>query len=143
MSRSFCVFLFVLTLYFSSSIGRPRPVEKEEEDPQKKAEAEYLRYLGQVVEIMEQDEEFKKKLHNASEDDIRSGKIAEHFDLIGHQVRSKLDELKRREIEYQHQLLRKHNDNANGVDRQYWNPVHDENQVSFEAEDFAKLLHKV
>jgi hypothetical protein len=36
---------------------------------------EYNRYLNEVVEALESDPEFRKKLENASEADIRSGKI--------------------------------------------------------------------
>ena len=38
-------------------------------------------------------------IENASVDDIKSGKIATHLDLVSHNVRSQLDELKRKEIE--------------------------------------------
>lgn len=34
---------------------------------------EYNRYLNEVVEALESDPEFRKKLENASEADIRSG----------------------------------------------------------------------
>merc|ERR1712189_163739 len=94
---------------------RKEKEEKEEDDPKKREEAEYLRYLGQVFEILEEDENFKKKLHNATEDDIRSGEIAEHVDLLSHKVRTKLDELKRMEVEYQRRLHKESRDKANGI----------------------------
>ena len=48
---------------------------------------EYFRYLTQVVGELEKDPAFKEKLHNASEEDIKSGKIADHVDLLGLGVR--------------------------------------------------------
>lgn len=60
---------------------------------------EYERYLKEVVEALESDGEFRTKLNEASEDDIRSGNIAHQLEFVNHQVRSKLDEIKREEIE--------------------------------------------
>jgi lipopolysaccharide biosynthesis regulator YciM len=68
-----------------------------------------------VVEILENDPEFKRKLENASTDDIKvgktlfdqlrispivcqSGNIAQHLSLVQHHVRTKLDEAKQREM---------------------------------------------
>ena len=98
----------------------------------------------QVVEILEEDEDFKKKLHNATEEDIRSGLIADRMDLVSHNVRTKLDELKRMEIEYQRRLRKQERDHLNGInERNFWNPLFDENSETFESEDLRKLLHKV
>lgn len=60
---------------------------------------EYSRYLKEVVSVLESDPKFKQMIENASVDDIKSGKIATHLDLVSHNVRSQLDELKRKEIE--------------------------------------------
>jgi len=40
----------------------------------------------------------KKKIENASLDDIKSGNIAQHLSLVEHHVRTKLDEAKQREM---------------------------------------------
>ncbi len=139
----------LLCLYLSYTllakpIRKEKDEEEEEKDPKKREEAEYLRYLGQVVEILEEDDDFKKKLHNATEDEIRSGEIADHVDLLSHNVRTKLDELKRMEVEYQRRLHKQSRDHANGItERNFWNPMFDENQDTFETEDLRKLLHKV
>jgi len=103
---------------------------------------EYFRYLTQVVGELEKDPEFKEKLNNATEDDIKSGKIADHIDLIGHNIRAKLDEVKRMEIEYQRELLRQSKDHMAGIDRNYWNPIHHDNKDTFEKDDLKKLLSK-
>lgn len=60
---------------------------------------EYERYLKEVVEALESDAEFRTKLNAASEDDIRTGNIAHELEFVSHHVRSKLDEIKREEIE--------------------------------------------
>lgn len=103
---------------------------------------EYFRYLTQIVGELEKDPEFKEKLNNATEEDIRSGKIAEHFPAVGTSIRRKLDELKRMEVEYQRDLVRQRKDHMSGVDRNYWNPIHHDNKDTFEAEDLKKLLSK-
>merc|ERR1711973_656012 len=76
---------------------------------------EYFRYLTQVVTELEKDAAFKAVLNNATEDDIKSGKIVEHMDLVNRGVRQKLDEVKRMEIEYQRDLVRKEKDHMVGV----------------------------
>lgn len=82
---------------------------------------EYERYLKEVVSALESDPDFRQKLDNASEIDVRvshilnvliksrntkkkncnlqSGKIAHELEYVNHHVRTKLDEIKRREIE--------------------------------------------
>ena len=83
-------------------------------------------------------------MHNATEDEIRSGGIADRVDILHHKVRSKLDELKRMEIEYQKRIRRQERDHLNGInERNFWNPLFDENKESFESDDLRKLLHKV
>lgn len=68
---------------------------------------EYERYLKEIVEALESDPDFRKKLNDASEDDIRSGNIAHELEYVNHQVRTKLDEIKREEIERLRQLVKK------------------------------------
>ena len=48
---------------------------------------EYFRYLTQIVGELEKDPKFKAKLNNASEDDIKSGKIAEYFPDVDVSIR--------------------------------------------------------
>jgi hypothetical protein len=66
---------------------------------------EYHRYLREVVNVLETDENFKRMIENASVDDIKSGKIADHLDVVNHTLRSKLDELKRLEIDRLTELI--------------------------------------
>lgn len=66
---------------------------------------EYGRYLKEVVEILESDPEFKKKIENATMDEIKSGTIAQHLGLVQHQIRTRLDEAKQREISRLRELV--------------------------------------
>lgn len=60
---------------------------------------EYHKYLREIVNVLETDGAFKKLIENASVDDIKSGKIANNLKFVERNVRTKLDELKRKEIE--------------------------------------------
>lgn len=103
---------------------------------------DYHRYLADIVEKLLEDEEFKKKIHNLTENDIKSGKILEHIDLLDHEVRRKLDEVKRKEINHQHKLIKKKRLHMLKEKRNDWNPIHDDNQETFEQEDFQRLINK-
>jgi len=106
-------------------------------------EVEYYRYLTQVVQELEKDENFKASIQNVTEEDIRTGKIAELYDLVGHNIRGKLDEIKRKEVEYQRDLLRQRKHHMADHQQNYWNPMHHgDGQESFGKEDIRKLLNK-
>jgi len=144
-----CILIFLFTgLCVAPPVDREEKQAKEDmykTDNLTKDQAqdqEYFRYLTQVVGELEKDPEFKERLNNASEDDIKSGKIADHMDLIGHNVREKLDEIKRMEVEYQRELLRQKKDHMLNIDRNYWNPIHHDNKETFEKDDLKKLLSK-
>jgi nucleobindin len=66
---------------------------------------EYHRYLKEVVNILETDPAFKRMIENASVDEIKSGRIAQHLEFVNHNVRTKLDELKRKEIDRLRDLI--------------------------------------
>ena len=54
-----------------------------------------------------------KKLGTAEVDDIKSGKIARELHFVDHNVRTKLDELKRRELErLRHLAVKEHEKEA-------------------------------
>lgn len=98
-----------------------------------------------MVNALESDKEFRKKLDSASEADIRSGKIAQELELVDHNVRSKLDELKRTELQRQSDLARQYYELSNDIDREHFKiPEHldHENQHTFEIEDLKKLILK-
>jgi len=151
MKTLYTIFI-ILTTFIAFHVAPPvkrEEKQKQEEvfkteglDKEQSQDQEYFRYLTQVVGELEKDPEFKDKLNNATEEDIKSGKIADHLDLIGHNVRKKLDEVKRMEVEYQRDLLRQEKHHMSGIDRNYWNPIHHDNQDTFEKDDLKKLLSK-
>ena len=136
--------LFVLAFVLLVVACVAPPVQKKKAE-EKAKDPEYARYLKQVIEILEEDDEYVQKLMNATEDELREGKVAEDIEFVKHGVRMKLDELKRQEIERQRMIRRQMNDHLNGIkEREAWNPLFDdENPNFFGAEDFKKLLNKV
>ena len=138
------VLAVLLLIVHCKPVQKPEKPDAAKEQWKKEEDPSYVKYLKQVVEILEEDEHFSKKLENVTEEDIRSGKIADEIDFASHHVRTKLDELKRKEIEYQIQLLRKQEDVRKGIHREYWNPMNDrENPNTFEVADLKRLLAKV
>ena len=59
---------------------------------------------------MEEDHEFTKKMENVSADHIKSGLIAQELNFVNHKIRTKLDELKRIEIDRLRKLAKKEHD---------------------------------
>jgi hypothetical protein len=148
ISRQFAFYVVLFTVIFvvhCKPVQKPKDdAEEKKDDWRKEEDPAYVKYLKQVIEILEEDENFSKRLENVTEEDIRNGKIAEEIDFASHHIRTRLDELKRKEIESQRQLLRKEQDLRRGIHREYWNPLNDrENPNTFEVEDLKKLLSKV
>ncbi|KAB7496728.1 Nucleobindin-2 [Armadillidium nasatum] len=148
--------LFLLISLFYVSFGLPVIEKKEDtktinEADQPKDEdwslgLEYERYLKEVVQALESDPEFRKKLETADVEDIKSGKIAKDLHLVDHNVRTKLDELKRRELERLRHLAIKEHERKIGVDRSRLKvPVHldHRNPDRFESEDLSRLIQQV
>lgn len=158
--------IIVSTLLLIVNIGAPPVVENASKD--KKADKEdkrdasdevlnnleYGRYLKEVVEILENDPDFKKKLEVASVDDIKSGNIAQHLGLVQHHVRTKLDEAKQREMVRLRELVgekfrrmtdKQKIDIAQGRENEHVNellPQHldHKNAETFGQEDLEKLI---
>lgn len=139
-----CLFVIALAVLCVAPPVR-KDKKKADTETEGKGDPEYARYLKQVIEILENDDDYVKKLLNASEEELRTGQVADDLDLVKHDVRTKLDELKRQEIERQRAIRRQMNDHINGLkEREYWNPLFDdENPNFFGPEDFKKLLWKV
>ncbi|GIY64370.1 nucleobindin-2 [Caerostris darwini] len=110
MSNKFFVWILVLV---ALEVAVAPPVDQKKSDDEKKDKAEelddfgleYGRYLQQVVQALEEDKEFAKKLENISAEQIRSGHIAKELEFVKHNVRSKLDELKRIEVDRLRKLI--------------------------------------
>jgi len=107
---------------------------------------EYHRYLREIVNVLETDPVFKSRIENASVDEIKSGKIANNLEFVNHNIRTKLDELKRKEIERLRQLISRKAmlNNMKPSDIENLMPKHlDHNNVeTFETNDLEKLIRQ-
>ncbi|XP_026477023.1 nucleobindin-2-like isoform X1 [Ctenocephalides felis] len=106
---------------------------------------EYHRYLQEVVQALESDPEFREKLTKAEEVDIRTGKIAHELEYVNHNVRTKLDELKRQELERLRHLATKQFELTNDIDTEHLKikeHLDHTNEHTFEVEDLKKLILK-
>ena len=97
------------------SQGRPPRHPKPDENPEGKSHErtgergngtadwdlgiEYNRYLQEVVQVLESDPEFRKKLEDSDVEKIRDGSIAEELKFVNHNLRTKLDDVKRKEVD--------------------------------------------
>lgn len=106
---------------------------------------EYHRYLKEVVNALESDPDFRTKLEKADEKDIKSGKIAEELEFVSHHVRSRLDEIKRMELERLKELVEKKRqlEDPNSVlDDPAHHHIDHSNPHTFEIDDLKKLIAK-
>lgn len=70
---------------------------------------------------------------------FQTGKIADELDYVGHHIRSKLDELKRQELDRLRDIARKaYGDQSSGPGH-----VDHQNPHSFEKQDLQKLILQV
>ncbi|KFB35584.1 AGAP005608-PA-like protein [Anopheles sinensis] len=129
---------------------KPKAPEKEEKPEDSNIERmeniiEYNKYLQEVVNVLESDPTFAEKLQKADEADIRSGKIAQELEYVGHHVRSRLDELKRMELNRLRELATKQFELTNEIDRDHMKiseHLDHSNPHTFEIDDLKKLIHK-
>ncbi|XP_012526824.1 nucleobindin-2 isoform X2 [Monomorium pharaonis] len=150
--------LCLVVLIIQTSIAPP--VEKKKEDNKDKEhevyndedldkygeyQLEYHRYLKEVVQALESDPEFRAKLEKANEADIHSGKIAHELQFVDHKIRTRLDELKREELERLRHLATKEHNLVNGLDVDHLKIAEyldHSNTHTFEIEDLKKLIAK-
>lgn len=154
--RALCLLVLVVALEGVLSLPvvtqPPKKEEKKEEDHSQDSNVEplenvieYNKYLQEVVKILESDPSFREKLDKAEESDIRTGKIAQELEYVNHNVRSRLDELKRIELQRLRELATRQFELTNEIDRDHMKiseHVDHENQHTFEIEDLKKLILK-
>ncbi|XP_053683965.1 nucleobindin-2 [Sabethes cyaneus] len=156
--RSACAigpWLVLIILVLDNTVGLPVVTEKTTTDKNEHAKdsdveqlenvIEYNKYLQEVVKVLESDPTFREKLDKAVESDIRSGKIAQELEYVNHNVRSRLDELKRIELQRLRELATKQFELTNEIDRDHLKiaeHLDHENQHTFEIEDLKKLILK-
>lgn len=119
-----------------------QPETKNSNDTDWELGVEYNRYLQEVVQVLESDPEFRKKLEEADVEKIRDGSIAEELDFLHHGIRNKLDDIKRQELERLRHLAMKQFELENGIDKKHIKvPHHVEIQSpTFEKEDLKRLI---
>uniref|UniRef100_UPI003AAB5993 nucleobindin-2-like isoform X2 n=1 Tax=Centroberyx gerrardi TaxID=166262 RepID=UPI003AAB5993 len=129
-----------------TKVKEPEP--KAEEPPASDTGLHYDRYLREVIDFLEKDQHFREKLHNTDMEDIKQGKLAKELDFVSHHVRTKLDELKRQEVNRLRTLIKAKQDLEGGndiaVDHQallkqfeYLNHM---NPHTFEVDDLDRLI---
>lgn len=122
----------------------PGPNEEESDINGLEDYMEYHRYLKEVVNALESDPDFRQKLEKADESEIKSGKIAEELEFVSHHVRTKLDEIKRIELERLKELAEQKRklENSNAIDEDPIHHLDHNNPHTFEIEDLKKLISK-
>lgn len=128
----------------------PPVLKKQEEVPVEHSEdetndLEYGRYLKEVAEVLETDPVFSEKLLSAKEKEIRTGEVAHNLKFVDHKIRTKLDELKRQELERLRHLATKEFEFENGLDPTHLKiaeHIDHVNPHSFEIDDLRKLIIK-
>ncbi|CAH0716033.1 unnamed protein product, partial [Brenthis ino] len=141
----------ILHCSYAPPVSPDKSKEPEGETDDLAEYTEYHRYLKEVVQALESDPDFRERLEKANEEDVRSGKIAEQLDFVNHNVRTKLDEIKRRELERLRHLATRQFELTNNLDVHGKVPVNKmvtnehldhTNPHTFEIEDLKKLIHK-
>lgn len=133
------------------SVDKTKAKPQEEElGPPQSAETglHYDRYLREVIEYLEKDPHFKEKLKNANMDDIKQGKLSKELNFVHHNFRTKLDELKREEMNRLRMLIKAKLDiqggNGRTVDHQallkQFDHLSHMNPNTFEVEDLDSLI---
>ncbi|KAL6479140.1 hypothetical protein MHYP_G00125730 [Metynnis hypsauchen] len=108
----------------------------------------YDRYLREVIDFLEKDPHFREKLRNTDMEDIKQGKLAKELNFVSHHVRTKLDELKRQEVNRLRTLIKAKQDIEGGkgmtVDHQallkHFEHLNHMNPHTFEVDDLDRLI---
>ncbi|XP_006782451.1 nucleobindin-2-like [Neolamprologus brichardi] len=133
------------------SVDKTKEKAKEEElGPPESADTglHYDRYLREVIEYLEKDPHFREKLKNANMDDIKQGKLSKELNFVQHNFRTKLDELKREEMNRLRMLIKAKHDikegNGQTVDHQallkQFEHLNHKNPHTFEVDDLDRLI---
>ena len=76
---------------------RERNIKKEKE--LNDADPEYVRYLEELMKDMDDNPALRKELNDATKNDIKKGLIGDKLARLSDQVRSQLEEAKRKSVE--------------------------------------------
>ncbi len=106
----------------------------------------YAHYLDEVMNALEEDKDFKEVMGRVRDiEDVKSGGIAIHLAVVDHKVRTKLDEIKRREIQRLKELATDYYELTNDIDREHMkiddhDHIDHKNAHTFEVEDLRRLI---
>ncbi|RVE69910.1 hypothetical protein OJAV_G00082570 [Oryzias javanicus] len=156
MWRMFLHLRWLLLLSISAGVWSV-PIDRNGGDQEPKEEVQeenmdtglyYDRYLREVIEVLETDPHFREKLQTANTEDIKNGRLSKELDLVGHHVRTRLDELKRQEVSRLRMLLKAKLDSTNTQSLQMdhasllkqFEHLDPHNQNTFEAKDLELLI---
>ncbi|XP_054898435.1 nucleobindin-2-like isoform X2 [Poeciliopsis prolifica] len=143
------LWLCIHSVPISVEKAKDKPEVEQLEPPQSTDTGlHYDRYLREVIEYLEKDPHFREKLKNANMDDIKQGKLSKELDFVQHNFRSKLDELKREEMNRLRLLIKAKHDlqegNGNTRDHQallkQFEHLNHMNPHTFEVEDLDRLI---
>lgn len=134
----------VLQVCYAPPVTQNKTENKESHGDGLEDYIEYHRYIREVVNALESDPAFKEKLEKANEEDIRSGKIAHELELVSHHVRTRLDEIKRTELQRLRDLMAMKHEltETNSIEDPTHHHVDHQNPHTFEIEDLKKLIAK-
>lgn len=101
--KSFLLLCLLIPLCLTAPLNkngtkhRERVVKKEK--VHQDADPEYVRYLEELMKDMDDNPAVRKELNGATKDDIKKGLIGDKLARLSDQVRSQLDEAKRKSVE--------------------------------------------
>uniref|UniRef100_A0A8C5DPJ6 Nucleobindin-1 n=1 Tax=Gouania willdenowi TaxID=441366 RepID=A0A8C5DPJ6_GOUWI len=142
------VLLSISAVVWSVPIDRSAANQEPKDEPPPPEESVdtglyYDRYLREVIEVLETDPHFREKLQTANAEDIKNGRLSKELDLVGHHVRTRLDELKRQEVSRLRMLLKAKLDSLQ-MDHasllKQFEHLDPHNQNTFEAKDLELLI---
>lgn len=138
------LFIAILQVCYAPPVTKNKDETQETQTDGLEDYIEYHRYIREVVNALESDPSFREKLEKANEEDIRSGKIAHELELVSHHVRTKLDEIKRTELQRLRDLIAKRNEllENNSIEDPTHHHLDHNNPHTFEIEDLKRLIAK-
>ncbi|GAU97844.1 hypothetical protein RvY_09073 [Ramazzottius varieornatus] len=102
---------------------------------------EYDRYLKEIINVLEDDEDFRKKMESANPDHFKTGEIAKELNFLSHNVRTKLDEIKRQELTRLRALVKEKAERGEHHDMKDSGHV-DHQKEGFGEEDLKRLIQQ-
>lgn len=106
----------------------------------------YDEYLKQVIDVLETDQHFRERLQKADIEEIKSGRLSKELDFVSHNVRTKLDELKRQEVGRLRMLIKAKLDSLQDVGMNHhallkqFDHLNHQNPDKFESTDLDMLI---